>query len=115
MATENAQVPPADKSILEDGEDTEFETAPFVTLASKNYQKMTLWFMLVTGFCAFRAALPLTVACAYLHVVCRVLQMVAAIFKKRRLANVAYILATVFIVIMFFADMIDQSHIISFY
>jgi hypothetical protein len=84
-------------------------------VAVKNFQKMNIWFMLVTAFCAFRAALPVTVACAYLHVVCRLLQMIAAIIRKRMLARVAYGFSTIFITIMFFTVMVDQSHIIAFF
>ena len=71
--------------------------------------------MLITAFCAFRAAVPLTVAAAYFSLLCRILQLVALIFKKRNAARVCYVLSTIMIAIMFFADMIDKSHIISFF
>ena len=55
--------PPVD----EDEDDlAEFGSGPFLLLASKYYQKMSLWFMLVAGFCAFRAPSTFTVVIAYI-------------------------------------------------
>ena len=68
---------------------------------------MSIWFMLVCALCAFRAASPFTVAIAYIHVLCRILQAVALMLKKRPLAKAAYGVATLMIVMMFFAAMID--------
>lgn len=65
--------------------------------------------------CAFRAPIPLTVAMAYLQVICRIVQLVGAALKKRLVARIGYIAATLFMIIMFFAVMIDQSDYVTFY
>ena len=94
---------------------TEFEGAPFILLASKYYQKSSIWFMLISAFCAFRAASAFTVSLAYIHVGLRILQLVALMLKKRLVSKIAYGIATLVIVLMFFACMIDETYIIDFY
>jgi hypothetical protein len=84
-------------------------------VVARNHQKSAVWFFLLCGYCAFRAALPLTVAMAYLVVICRIVQLIGAALKKRVVAKVAYVLATVFMFVMWFTVMADQSHLISFY
>ena len=100
---------------MEDENEAEFMNSHFLYLTTKNYQKMTVWFMLITAFCAFRAAMPLTVAIAYFQVICRFLQFIAAVCKKRHFAWACYMLATIINIILFLAVMVDQSHIIAFY
>lgn len=63
--------------------------------------------MLLAGFCAFRAPIPLTVAMAYLQVVCRIVQLIGTALKKRIVARIGYIAATLFMIIMWFAVMVD--------
>ena len=71
--------------------------------------------MLVCAFCAFRAPSAFTVSLAFIHVGIRLVQVVALMLKKRVIAKVAYGVATIIVVMMFFAAMIDESHIIDFY
>ena len=92
----------------EDSEDlNEFNSAPFFLLASKYFQRSSIWFLLVTGLCALRCASIFTVVLAYIHVLCRVFQTVALMFKKRPFAKAAYGLSTLIIFMMFFAAMVD--------
>ena len=90
----------------------EFASAPIEHLISKNFQKSMVWFMLICAFCCFRAAIPFNVAMAYVHVGLRLVQMVGAFFRKRIVAKAAYGLSTIVIVMMFFACMIDDSHVL---
>ena len=107
-AAPTSQQPDSQQETTDDDDDlAEFTSAPFLVLASKNFQKSTIWFMLVAAFCSFRAASAFTVAIAYIHVGFRVLQTVALMLKKRPLAKVAYGLSTLMIVMMFFAAMVD--------
>ena len=76
---------------------------------------MSIWFMLVCAFCAFRAASPFTVAVAFLQIVFRGVQCIGLMLKKRLIAKIGYGLATICIIMMFFGAMVDQSHIISFF
>ena len=99
-------IDPAD-STDESDDLVEFNSAPFLLLASKYYQKSSIWFMLVSAFCAFRSASAFTVSVAYIQVFSRLIQVIALMLKKRPLAKVSYGLATVAIIMMFFADMID--------
>ena len=63
------QVASIDPPALTGEEDlAEFESAPIVHLASKNFQKSTVWFMLIAAFCSFRAASAFTVSVAYICV-----------------------------------------------
>lgn len=84
-------------------------------MAAKNYHKMSVWFIVATALCAFRSALPISVAVAYIQVGCRVIQMIGAILKKRTVSRVGYILSTIMITILFFTVMIDMSNIITFF
>ena len=70
---------------------------------------------MISAFCAFRAASAFTVSLAYIHVGIRLIQAVGLMLKKRILAKVAYGVSTIIIVMMFFAAMIDETHIIDFY
>ena len=71
--------------------------------------------MLVAAFCAFRAPSAFSVVVAYLHVGFRLLQGVALMLKKRPLAKAAYGLCTLMIVMLFFAAMCDQTHVVSYF
>jgi hypothetical protein len=86
---------------------TEFESAPYMHMASKYYQRSTVWFMLIAAFCSFRAAGAFTVSIAYINVFFRVIQLVGVIFKKRMVAKAGYGLCTITIIMLFFACMID--------
>ena len=74
-----------------------------------------MWFFILAGFCAFRAPIPLTVAMAYLQVVCRVVQLIGAALKKRLVARIGYGAATIMTVIMFFGVMVDESNYVDSY
>ena len=112
---QEAQKPASLDDQLEDSELVEFESAPFLLLASKYFQKSAVWFVLISAFCAFRAASAFTVSLAYIHVGIRVVQLAALMLKKRVIAKVAYGVSTIIIVMMFFAAMIDETHIIDFF
>lgn len=88
-------------------DDYDFDSSHLFVIVSKNFQKSSIWFLLLAGFCAFRAPIPLTVAMAYLQVVCRVVQLIGTALKKRLVARIGYVAATLFMIIMFFAVMID--------
>ena len=58
----------------EDEDDlAEFTSAPFIQLAVKNFQKASIWFMLVAALCSFRSATTFTVTVAYVQVGLRLL------------------------------------------
>ena len=71
--------------------------------------------MLISAFCAFRAASAFTVSLAYIHVGFRFLECFALLLKKRLISKIAYGFSTLIIAMMFFACMIDTTHIIDFY
>ena len=71
--------------------------------------------MLIAAFCAFRAASAFTVSLAYIQVGVRLVQGVALLLKKRVVARLAYAISTLLIIMMFFACMIDETHIIDFF
>ena len=70
--------------------------------------------MLISAFCAFRAPSAFTVSLSYIHVGIRLVQLAALMLKKRVIAKVAYGVSTIIIVMMFFACMIDESHVVDF-
>jgi uncharacterized membrane protein len=71
-----------------------------------------MWFFFLSGLCAFRAAIPLTVAMAWLQVLCRIVQLIGTMLKKRLVAKIGYLSATLFMVIMFFGVMVDESEVL---
>jgi hypothetical protein len=74
-----------------------------------------VWFFLIAGYSAFRAPGPLTVAMAYIQVACRFVQVIGVALKKRRVAQIGYIAATLFMYIMFIGAMADKQYLISFF
>ena len=66
IETTDGQAKAAAVQIEDEGEDTDFESKSFFSVGVKNYQKMSLWFIVSTALCAFRAALPISVAVAYI-------------------------------------------------
>ena len=90
---------------IDEDEDTSFEM-PFLMMIPKHYMKSTIWFMVALSICAVRTPNDLTIAVAYIQVLFRLIQMIGAILHKRRVSQIGYILATICIVILFFAAMI---------
>ena len=74
---------------------------------TKNFQKASVWFFLISAYAAFRAPVPLTIAMAYIQVGFRVMQVIGTCLKKRVIARVGYALATLFLYILFIASMAD--------
>ncbi|CDW72005.1 UNKNOWN [Stylonychia lemnae] len=99
-------------SQLNNDEDSEFESAHLFVIVTKNFQKMSIWFFLLSGLCAFRAAIPLTVAMAWLQVLCRIVQLIGTMLKKRLVAKIGYLSATLFMIIMFLGVMADESQVL---
>ena len=93
----------------------EFESAPFLLLASKYYQRSTVWFLLIAALCSFRTPSAFTVSLAYIQVGFRVVQGIALMLKKRLISKVAYGISTIILVMMFFACLNDDSNTVSFY
>ena len=58
----------------------EFENLNFLVYCIRNAQKTQFWILMLTAFCALRAANALTIWMAYLIVVCRILQITGLIF-----------------------------------
>jgi hypothetical protein len=86
--------------------ENEFEHIPFLALLPKYHMKTSTWFVTALAMCSFRSAIPLTIAVAYLAIVFRVVQLIGFFLRKRMVSRIAYVLATLCIVILFFADMV---------
>jgi hypothetical protein len=58
--------PVADTASATDEDDYEFENMHFLPLFVKNYQKGTIWFMLVLTLCCLRSAVGFVIAFGYI-------------------------------------------------
>ena len=66
----------------------------WVSQAVSNYHKSTIWFVVAIALCALKAATSFTVFLAYFQVFFRAIQLLALGFGKRRIARLAYGIAT---------------------
>lgn len=57
----------------EDEDDYEFENMHFLPLFVKNYQKGTIWFMLILAFACLRGAVGFVIAFGYIQLLFRVI------------------------------------------
>jgi hypothetical protein len=102
--SENAS--PADQEEEEDAD----ETKAIFNLVADKYPMSSIWYMVVIAFCAMRAATGFMVALAYLSLIFRVIQVVSfSVSKNMMIAYVSYGISSFFIVIMFFAAMVNEK------
>jgi hypothetical protein len=56
-----------------------------------------------------RAATGFTVFLAYMSLICRVIQIVGIILQNEKISKAAYAISTLFLVIIFFTEMVKES------
>lgn len=93
----------------EDSELDEWQYNHFLTTISKNYQKSTLWFTVLIGLCAMRAANGFTVALSYFCLFLRVGQVAALVMKSEKAGWALYASVTFLMVLMFFSEMVSEG------
>ena len=87
----------------------EFYNLRWLVLSVKNFQKSTVWLDVVTAFCAMRAANTFTVACAWICFIMRIVQLVGVVLRNARVSQAAYLVSTLLITMMFFAEFAKEN------
>jgi hypothetical protein len=85
------------------------EGSPFFTQVVSRFPKSICWFFMILAFAAARAATPFGVACAYLSLIGRIVQVVGAFTKKNIISYIGYGITFFFIFILYFVAMINDA------
>ena len=85
------------------------EGSPFFTQVVSRFPKTICWFFMILAFAAARAATPFGVACAYLSLIGRIVQVVGAFTKKNIISWIGYAISFFFIFILYFVAIFNDA------